>query len=134
MSFQGGSEAKDSMDELLERIAKMIQPIEARLVRLESDSKERIDEDEKQFRSQNLKTLNFDEIPDRIDSFWKKSKLCAQHITIDLRWNIRLITDLFFIYLSTHAHAHAQVVDQASGWSLFSNREASVCSVKQWNQ
>ena len=44
MSTQGGSEAKSGMEELYERIAKLIQPIEARLSILEKGPKDQIDE------------------------------------------------------------------------------------------
>lgn len=80
MSFQGGSDAKGSMDELMERIAKMFQPIEARLMKLESISKEKIENDDHQFRSPKSENFadgaeNFDEIPDRRESFGRRSSL-----------------------------------------------------------
>jgi hypothetical protein len=73
MSTQGGSEAKGGMDELYDRIAKLIQPIEARLSRLEKGPKDQIqiDEEDEQFRTPN--SDNFENIPDRRESFGRRA-------------------------------------------------------------
>jgi hypothetical protein len=78
MNAQGGSAAKGGEDEVLERLssaliekfAKMIHPIETRLMKLEGHQKESkvvLAEDEQQFKSPRFDS--FDEAPNRRESF-----------------------------------------------------------------
>jgi hypothetical protein len=76
MSTQGGSEAKSGMDELYERIAKLIQPIEARLSILEKGPKDQIDEGDEQFRTPNSQNFE-EEIHERRESFGRRASFAV---------------------------------------------------------
>ena len=76
MSTQGGSEAKSGMEELYERIAKLIQPIEARLSILEKGPKDQIDEGDEQFRTPNSQNFE-EEIHERRESFGRRASFAV---------------------------------------------------------
>ena len=86
MNAQGGSAAKGGEDEAMERLssaliekfAKMLHPIETRLMKLEGHQKESkvvLAEDEQQFKSPRFDS--FDEAPNRRESFGRRESLAS---------------------------------------------------------